>query len=206
MYTLYSYGTPNGFKPTIMLEELKERYTIKLIDITQGEQFNPDFLAISPNNKIPVLYDPENDFYLTESVAILQYLAEKHRRFLPEALKEKYTIIQWCYFQAAHIGPMFGQFGHFHRFATEQVPYAMKRYADESIRLMGVMEQQLAQTPFMGGSLYSIADMAIWPWVWCFQFIYGQTIDAALFPNLMAWYARLNERPAIKATLTAYGK
>ncbi|KTD57724.1 glutathione S-transferase family protein [Legionella shakespearei] len=206
MYTLYTYGTPNGFKPTIMLEELKEPYTIKLIDITQGEQFQPDFLSISPNNKIPVLYDASNDFYLTESVAILQYLAEKHRQFLPEALKDKYAVVQWCYFQAAHIGPMLGQFGYFHRFATEDVPFAKKRYADESLRLFGVLEKQLAKNPFTGGSVYTIADMAIWPWIWCFQTIYEQTVDAELFPNLMAWYKRVNERPAIKATLAAYGR
>ncbi|HBD7142853.1 TPA: glutathione S-transferase N-terminal domain-containing protein [Legionella pneumophila] len=205
MYTLYSFGTPNGFKPTIMLEELAQPYTIKLIDITQGEQFNPDFLKISPNNKIPVLHDQTNDFYLMESVAILQYLAEKHRRFLPETTKEKYAIIQWCYFQAAHIGPMLGQFGHFHRYAQEQVPYAMKRYADESMRLLGIMEKQLAKTSFVGGSNYTIADMAIWPWIWCFQFVYEQTIDAKLFPSLMSWYQRVSERPAVKATLAAYG-
>ncbi|HAT8249177.1 TPA: glutathione S-transferase, partial [Legionella pneumophila] len=172
----------------------------------QGEQFNPDFLKISPNNKIPVLHDQTNDFYLMESVAILQYLAEKHRQFLPETTKEKYTIIQWCYFQAAHIGPMFGQFGHFHRYAQERVPYAMTRYADESMRLLGVMEKQLVKAPFIGGSNYTIADMAIWPWIWCFQFIYGQTIDAKQFPSLMSWYQRISERQAVRATLTAYGR
>ncbi|HAU1066378.1 glutathione S-transferase family protein [Legionella pneumophila] len=206
MYTLYSFGTPNGFKPTIMLEELAQPYTIKLIDITHGEQFDPDFLKISPNNKIPVFHDQTNDFYLMESVAILQYLAEKHRQFLPETTKEKYAIIQWCYFQAAHIGPMLGQFGHFHRYAQEQVPYAMKRYADESMRLLGVMEKQLAKTSFIGGSNYTIADMAIWPWIWCFQFVYEQTIDEKLFPCLMSWYQRVSERPAVKETLASYGR
>lgn len=136
MYTLYSFGTPNGLKPTIMLEELSLPYTIKTIDISKGEQFNPDFLKISPNNKIPALYDAQNDFYLFESVAILQYLAEKHQQFLPASLKEKFNIIQWCYFQAAHVGPMFGQLGHFHR-AEDKIPYALKRYADESERLLG---------------------------------------------------------------------
>lgn len=109
MYTLYSAGTPNGIKPTIMLEELKQPYTIKKIDISKGEQFEPDFLKISPNNKIPVLHDQSNDFYLFESVAILQYLAEKYHLFLPKSLKEKYEVLQWCYFQAAHIGPNCGQ-------------------------------------------------------------------------------------------------
>lgn len=182
MYTLYSFGTPNGFKPTIMLEELTQSYTIKLIDITQGEQFNPDFLKISPNNKIPVLHDQTNDFYLMESVAILQYLAEKHRQFLPETTKEKYAIIQWCYFQAAHIGYMLGQFGHFHRYAQEQVPYAMKRYADESMRLLGVMEKQLAKTSFIGGSNYTIADMAIWPGFGVFNSYMNRQLMRNCFP------------------------
>ncbi len=206
MYTLYSFGTPNGIKPTILLEELKQPYTIKMIDISKGEQFNPDFSNISPNNKIPALYDQSNDFYLFESVAILQYLAEKHGQFLPKSLKDKYHILQWCYFQAAHIGPMFGQFGHFHRFAEEKIPYAIKRYADECTRLMGVMEHQLVEFPYMGGLDYSIADMAIWPWVYCFQFFYQESIDPKQFPSLIKWYQHISERPAVKASLAAYGR
>ena len=124
MYTLYSWGTPNGMKPTILLEELKCAYRIQLVDISKGEQFSPQFLKISPNNKIPALYDEEQNFYLFESVAILEYLAEKHGQFLPKTLQEKYTVLQWCLFQVAHIGPMFGQLGHFTRFAPEEIPYA----------------------------------------------------------------------------------
>lgn len=206
MYTLYSAGTPNGIKPTIMLEELKQDYSITIIDISKGEQFNPDFLKISPNNKIPVLHDQSNDFYLFESVAILQYLAEQHGEFLPQSLKDKYTILQWCYFQVAHIGPMFGQFGHFNRFAQEKIPYAIKRYTDECIRLMGVMEGQLAQHPYIGGSEYTIADMAIWPWLYCYQFIYQEPVSVEQFPHLMEWYQRVSERPAVRASLTAYGR
>ena len=206
MYTLYSFGTPNGIKPTIMLEELKQAYTIKMIDISKGEQFAPEFLKISPNNKIPVLHDQSNDFYLFESVAILQYLAEKHGQFLPKLLKDKYIILEWCYFQAAHIGPMFGQFGHFHRFTEEKIPYAMKRYADECTRLMGVMEKQLAQFSYIAGTAYTIADMAIWPWVYCFQFFYNEPIDPKQFPNLMNWYQNISQRPAVKASLAAYGQ
>ncbi|MGC1182818.1 glutathione S-transferase N-terminal domain-containing protein [Legionella sp.] len=204
MYTLYSQGTPNGIKPTIMLEELAQSYTLKLIDISKGEQFDPNFSKISPNNKIPVLYDKENDFYLFESVAILQYLAEKHEKFLSKKFIKKYQVVQWCYFQAAHIGPTFGQFGHFHRFAPKHVPYAMKRYADESKRLMGVMEQQVRQHQFISGPEYTIADMAIWPWVYCFQEFYQQIIDAKQFPHLLNWYTHLAKRPAIKATLKVY--
>lgn len=206
MYTLYSYGTPNGIKPTIMLEELKQPYEIRSVDITKGEQFKPDFLKISPNNKIPVLHDETNNYYLFESVAILQYLAEKHRQFLPESLQEKYNILQWCYFQAAHIGPMMGQFGHFHRFAEEKIPYAMKRYADECDRLLGVMEKQLAQNPYIGGAQYTIADMAIWPWIYCYQFIYQQPVDEKQFPSLMKWYQLIGQRSAIKSSLKAYGR
>lgn len=203
MYTLYSFGTPNGLKPTIMLEELSLPYTIKTIDISKGEQFNPDFLKISPNNKIPALYDAQNDFYLFESVAILQYLAEKHQQFLPASLKEKFNIIQWCYFQAAHVGPMFGQLGHFHR-AEDKIPYALKRYADESERLLGVMEKQLSQFSYIGGKDYTIADMAIWPWVYCFQIFYQQTIEKQRFGRLLAWYQRIGERTAVKGALDAY--
>ncbi|CEG55527.1 glutathione S-transferase N-terminal domain-containing protein [Legionella fallonii] len=206
MYTLYSFGTPNGIKPTVMLEELKQPYTVQMVDISKGEQFEPDFLKISPNNKIPALYDQSNELYLFESVAILQYLAEKHEQFLPKALKDKYKVLQWCYFQAAHIGPMFGQFGHFHRYAPEPVPYAMKRYADECMRLMGVMERQLTQYPYISGSEYTIADMAIWPWIYCYQFFYEMSIDATQFSHLMEWYQHVNERPAIKAALAVYGR
>lgn len=206
MYTLYSWGTPNGIKPTIMLEELSQPYTLKLIDISKGEQFDPKFLHISPNNKIPVLYDQDKDFYLFESVAILQYLAEKHGKFLPISLEDKYMVLQWCYFQAAHIGPMFGQFGHFNRFAPEKIPYAMKRYADECNRLLGVMDKQLSQQQYISGVAYTIADMAIWPWVYCLQFFYQYPIDAQQFPHVLKWYQHLAERPAMQAALKAYGR
>ena len=206
MYTLYSFGTPNGIKPTIMLEELKQPYAIKTIDISKGEQFEPDFIKISPNNKIPVLQDQSNNFYLFESVAILQYLAEKHKQFLPGELKDKYTTLEWCYFQASHIGPMFGQFGHFHRFTQEDIPYAKKRYADESVRLMEVMEKQLTQFPYISGQDYTIADMAIWPWIYCYQFFYQEPIDPKQFPVLLKWYQNISERPAVIAALGAYGR
>ncbi|MFT4059068.1 MAG: glutathione S-transferase N-terminal domain-containing protein [Legionella sp.] len=206
MYTLYSFGTPNGFKPTIMLEELEQPYALKLIDISADEQFAPEFLKISPNNKIPVLYDQEKDFYLFESVAILEYLAEKHGKFLPTSLVDKYTVLQWCFFQAAHIGPMFGQFGHFHRYAPEQVPYAMKRYADECNRLMRVMDKQLQHHHYMSGMDYTIADIAIWPWVYCFQEFYQQAIDTKQFPHLMKWYHHIAQRSAIKTVLAVYNR
>ena len=204
MYTLYSFGTPNGLKPTIMLEELNVPYKIKIINILQGEQFNPVFLKISPNNKIPALHDSQNDLNLFESVAILEYLAEKHKQFLPQDIKEKFKVLQWCYFQAGHIGPMFGQYGHFYRFASEEVPYAKKRYSDECERLMGVMERQFINYEFISGKTYTIADMAIWPWVYGYQTFYEGTIDENKFPNLMRWYSHLSERQQIQAALAIY--
>ncbi|MCE3044395.1 MULTISPECIES: glutathione S-transferase C-terminal domain-containing protein [Legionella] len=204
MYTLYSARTPNGIKPTIMLEELEVPYSVKMIDIMSGEQFKPEFLIISPNNKIPVIYDSEQDFFLFESVAILQYLAEKNERFLPTHLKAKFQVMQWCYFQAAHIGPMFGQYGHFHRYAPEQVLYAQERYANEVLRLMGVMEKQLASNPFISGNEYTIADMAIWPWLYCYEEFYQAHIDETQFPALIRWYRQIAERPAVMRALDSY--
>ena len=206
MYTLYSFNTPNGHKPTIMLEELKVPYDIITVDITKNEQFKPEFLAISPNNKIPVLYDEENQLHLFESVAILNYLAEKHQQFLPQDLKEKYKVLQWCYFQAAHIGPMLGQFGHFHRYAKEDVPYAKKRYADECNRLFSVLEKQLVLHEFIAGEAYTIADMAIWPWIYCFQHFYKAEIGRFQFPSLLKWYDQLAQRPAVSKALNTYSR
>lgn len=204
MYTLYSLGTPNGLKPTIMLEELQTPYEIKIINIREGEQFAPEFLKISPNNKIPVIYDPELDFYLFESVAILQFLAEKYQRFLPKNLKDKFNVLQWCYFQVGHIGPMFGQFGHFTRFASEEIPYAQKRFADEVARLMKVMNDQLKQQPYISGIDYTIADMAIWPWLYGYEKFYETPINDKEFPHLMQWYKIIGKRPQVQAALAAY--
>ena len=161
-------------------------------------------MKISPNNKIPVIYDQENDFYLFESVAILEYLADKHQQFLPKDLKHRFNVLKWCYFQVGHIGPMFGQYGHFHRYAPEQVPYAKKRYADEVLRLMAVMDKELVQHAYISGTEYTIADMAIWPWLYCYETFYQATIDAKQFPHLMQWYQMIAQRPQVKAALAAY--
>ncbi|CEK11444.1 glutathione binding-like protein [Legionella hackeliae] len=204
MYTLYSFKTPNGIKPTIMLEEIGAPYEIKLINIQEGEQFAPEFLRFSPNNKIPAIYDSEEDFYLFESVAILQYLAEKHQQFLPQELKHKFNVMKWSFFQAAHVGPMFGQYGHFHRYATEQVPYAQKRYFEEVQRLMAVMDKELVQHEYISSNDYTIADMAIWPWIYCYENFYQTPLDEHKFPHLVEWYQHLSKRPQIKAALAAY--
>lgn len=204
MITLYSYNTPNGLKPTILLEELQVPYTIQLVDIFKGEQFEPGFLKISPNNKIPAMYDSDADLNVFESVAILQYLAEKHQRFIPMDLTHKIQVLQWCYFQVGHIGPMFGQYGHFHQYADVDVPYAKKRYAEECERLLGVMERQLTNHDYMSGQNYTIADMAIWPWIYGYSHYYEATIDAGVFPNLMRWYDEVLTRQAVKKAIAAY--
>ncbi|WP_028387944.1 glutathione S-transferase N-terminal domain-containing protein [Legionella fairfieldensis] len=206
MYILYSFGTPNGIKPTIMLEELATPYEIKSINIGEGEQFTPEFLRISPNNKIPVLYDAENDFYLFESVAILEYLAEKHEQFLPQEMKPKFEVLKWCYFQVGHIGPMFGQYGHFCHFASKSIPYAKKRYTEEVLRLMAVMDKQLMQNNYFAGKDYTIADMAIWPWLYGYENFYKTAINDHKFPHLAEWYNTVSKRPAVKAALAAYDK
>jgi GSH-dependent disulfide-bond oxidoreductase len=206
MYTLYSLSTPNGIKPTIMLEELQVPYEIKLINIREGEQFTPEFQRISPNSKIPVIYDPEMDFYLFESVAILQYLAEKHKQFLPEDRVPRFNVLKWCYFQVGHVGPMFGQYGHFHLYAPEEIPYAQQRYGDEVLRLMGVMDQQLMQHAYISGTEYTIADMAIWPWLYCYENFYETPIDRKQFPALFQWYKTIGKRSEVEAALAAYQK
>ena len=202
MYTLYTHKTPNGLKPLIMLEELKQTYKIQRVDISKGEQFHPDFAKISPNNKIPVLFDESAHFHLFESVAILIYLAEKHQQFLPIEQKARFVVLQWCFFQAAHIGPMFGQYAHFHRHAPEVVPYAQKRYADEVTRLLGVLEHQLKQHDYIAGADYSIADMAIWTWVDAYQQHLGGQLEPARFTELLNWHQKIGQREAVNKTLT----
>jgi GST-like protein len=164
MIDLYTFGTPNGYKVSIMLEELGLPYTVHTINITKNEQFGEAFLKISPNNKIPAIVDRDNDTSIFESVAILMYLAEKTGKFLPKELSAKYNVIQWCLFQAASVGPMFGQFGHFKVYAKETVPYAIERYGTESKRILGVMEKQLAKNAYLAGKEYTIADNASRPW------------------------------------------
>lgn len=135
---------------------------------------------------------------------MLEYLAEKHQKFLPTELKAKFNVLRWCYFQVAHIGPMFGQYGHFHRYAKEDVPYAKKRYEDEVNRLMGVMDKQLTDNLYISGSDYTIADMAIWPWIYCYENFYQGKLDVKRFPHLTKWYHELGRREAMQATLAAY--
>ncbi len=198
MITLYTWGTPNGRKVSIMLEECGLPYAVQPVDITREQQFAPDFLAINPNNKIPAIVDREGPggqpLSLFESGAILIYLAEKCGRFLPAAGPERYAVLQWLMFQMGGIGPIFGQTHHFLRFAPAPVPYAIERFRAETARLYGVLEGQLQRQTYVAGD-YSIADMAIYPWVsrhvW-------QGIDLADYPQVARWAALVGERPAVR--------
>ncbi|MBE9140127.1 glutathione S-transferase N-terminal domain-containing protein [Nodosilinea sp. LEGE 07088] len=196
MIDLYTFTTPNGRKPAILLEELEMPYTIHSVNIGKGEQFDPDFLAISPNNKIPAIVDRDNDLAVFESGAILIYLAEKGGKLLPTETGDRIRTIEWLMFQMASVGPMFGQLGHFRNAAPEPVPYAIDRYEKEALRLLGVMESQLAKTPYLAGD-YSIADIATFPWVAAAKTSYmGLTLDE--FPQVQRWIEALKARPAVQ--------
>ncbi|WP_054286701.1 glutathione S-transferase family protein [Gulbenkiania mobilis] len=200
MITLYTWGTPNGRKVSILLEELGVPYQVKTVDITRNEQFEPAFLAVSPNNKIPAIVDDEGPggtpLALFESGAILQYLAEKHGRFLPAEGVARYRTLQWLMFQMGGFGPMLGQAHHFLRYAPEPVPYARKRYYDETLRLYGVLDRQLAEGPYVSGEAYTIADIALYPWVARHEW---HAVTLSAFPAVEAWYRRVGERPAVVA-------
>lgn len=195
---LYYWPTPNGHKVPIFLEEMKLDYELVPVNILKGEQFEPEFLAVSPNNKIPALLDPhgpgDRPMALFESGAILIYLAEKTGRFLPAHGAGRYQVLQWLMFQMGGVGPMFGQLGHFMGYAPEPVPYATQRYDKETRRLYGVMEAQLSKHEYLAGE-YSIADMAVLPWVHVYWF---HKIELAEFPAVKRWYERLLERPAVQ--------
>lgn len=196
MIDLYTYATPNGRKPAILLEELKLSYVIHEIDITKGEQFSPEFVAINPNSKIPAIRDRETDITVFESGAILIYLAEKTGKFLPTEMRDRIRVIEWLMFQMASVGPMFGQLGHFRNYAPEQISYAINRYEKEVLRLLGVMERQLAEQDYLAGN-YSIADMATFPWVAAAKTPYmDMSFDE--FPHVQAWIERLKARPAVQ--------
>ncbi len=198
MIDLYYWTTPNGHKITIFLEEAGLDYQIKPIDINAGEQFKPDFLAISPNNRIPAIVDhtpadggaPVSVF---ESGAILQYLAEKTGQFLAGDLRGRVETMQWLFWQMGGLGPMAGQNHHFRLFAPEKIEYAIKRYVEETGRLYDVMDKRLADRDFLAGD-YSIADMACFPWIVPFE-RQGQKLSD--FPNLEKWFERVRLRPAV---------
>lgn len=196
MIQLYTWGTPNGRKISIMLEEVALPYRVVPIDISKNEQFNPDFLAINPNNKIPAIVDDENGQSLFESGAILLYLAEKSGKLLPKNAIDKWPVLQWLMWQMGGQGPMLGQAHHFLQFNPGKSEYAEDRYLQEAKRLYSVLDKQLGQQPFVAVDELTIADIAIWPWVSRYQF---QKIDLHNFPNVLEWYIRLAKRPAFQA-------
>ncbi|HSO41465.1 MAG TPA: glutathione S-transferase N-terminal domain-containing protein [Rhodospirillales bacterium] len=198
MIELYYWTTPNGHKITIFLEEAGVPYVIKPVDIGAGEQFAPEFLAISPNNRIPAIVDLEpaeggGALSVFESGAILQYLAEKTGRFLPADLRGRTEVMQWLFWQMAGLGPMAGQNHHFSQYAPEKIPYAIERYVKETERLYGVLDDRLAERAFVAGD-YSIADMACYPWIVPYE---NQGQDLEDFPNLARWFTAIRERPAV---------
>ena len=203
MIDVYSWATPNGHKVHIMLEEcglqLGRDWHVHPINIGAGDQFQPDFLKISPNNKIPALVDPDGPdgqpISLFESGAILLYLAAKTGQFLPKADRAKYEVLQWLMFQMGGVGPMLGQAHHFRIYAPEKIAYAINRYTNEARRLYGVMDKQLSTHRYIAGDEYTIADIAIFPWLRSWQ---NQGIDWADYPRLKAWFDEIAARPAVQ--------
>lgn len=193
MIDLYTWTTPNGRKVSILLEELGIPYTSHAIDITKGEQHAPDFLKISPNNRIPAIVDNETGQTLMESGAIMLYLAEKHGRFLPSGA-DKWRAVEWLMWQMGGLGPMLGQVHHFVKYNSGVSEYAEERFSGEAARLYGVLNTQLGGQDFIAGE-YSIADMACWPWVSRFEW---QGIDLQNYPNVRDWYLRIADRPAVQ--------
>ncbi|MCH9670191.1 MAG: glutathione S-transferase N-terminal domain-containing protein, partial [Gammaproteobacteria bacterium] len=197
MIDLYYWPTPNGWKISIMLEELGMPYDVKSVDIGKGEQFEPDFLKISPNNRMPAIVDhdgPEGPISIFESGAILCYLAEKTGRFLPAGVNARYEVLQWVFWQVGGLGPMAGQLSHFVNYAPEPNPYSHERYAKEYDRLLGVMDRQLADREYLVGD-YSIADMASWPWLIPYK-RFEQSLEH--LPNVQRWHAQMRDRPAVR--------
>ena len=199
MIEVYSWPTPNGHKVHIMLEECGLPYKATPIDIGAGAQFESGFLAISPNNKIPALVDPDGPdgkpISLFESGAILLYLAGKTGKLLPDDVRGKYAVLEWLMFQMGGVGPMLGQAHHFRIYAPEKIPYAVDRYTNEAKRLYGVMNRRLAKSKYIAGPAYSIADIAIYPWLRSWK---NQGIDWADHPHLKGWFDEIGARPAVR--------
>jgi len=200
---LYYWGTPNGHKVTLFLEEAGLDYRLHPVNIGMGDQFAPDFLKISPNNRIPAMIDndPAGDgapLSLFESGAMLLYLAEKTGRFIPTEIDGRVEVLQWLFWQVGGLGPMAGQNHHFSAYAPEKIPYAIDRYVRETARLYGVLDKRLADRSFVAGDDYTIADMASYPWIVPYE---RQGQDLASFPNLRRWFDAIAARPA---TVRAY--
>ncbi|WP_150678731.1 glutathione binding-like protein [Pandoraea pneumonica] len=199
MIQVYSWATPNGHKVHIMLEECGLGYHAHAVDIGAGDQFKESFLAISPNNKIPAIVDEDGPdgkpISLFESGAILLYLAGKTGRFLPADVRGKYETLEWLMFQMGGVGPMLGQAHHFRIYAPEKIDYAIKRYTNEARRLYGVLDKRLADHPYVAADEYTIADIAIWPWLRSWK---NQGVEMSDFPNVQRWFEAIEARPAVQ--------
>ena len=203
MIDVYSWATPNGHKIHIMLEECGLSYRAHPIDIGKGEQFTEEFLAISPNNKIPAMTDSDGPdgkpITLFESGAMMVYLAGKTGKFLGKTDRERFDTLQWLMFQMGGVGPMLGQCHHFRIYAPEKIEYAINRYTNEAKRLYGVMDKQLAKSAFIAGKNYTIADMAIWPWLRNWK---NQGVEMGGYPHLAKWFELIGQRPAVQRGVT----
>lgn len=200
MIELHTAPTPNGWKITIMLEEAGLPYSVRWVNIGKGQQFSEDFLAISPNNKIPAIVDTApadggEPIPVFETGAILLYLAEKTGQFLPTDPRGRKAALEWLFWQVGGLGPMLGQHGHFKLYAPERIAYATDRYRRETLRLYGVLEGRLAAAEYLAGAEYSIADMAVFPWVQTYK---AQEIDLSDFPHAQTWYERLKQREGLR--------
>ena len=197
MIQLYTWDTPNGKKVSIMLEEIGLPYEVHPVNLRQGEQMKPEYLAINPNNKIPAIIDTDGPggkpFTLFESGAILMYLAEKSGKLLPQDMRKRYEVIQWLKFQMGGVGPMFGQANYFFRL-QEKVPYAIERFRKEALRLYNVLDKELGRREYLAGE-YSIADIATYPWVWRHEV---HQVKLEEFPNVKRWFDAIAARPAVK--------
>lgn len=192
---LYTYQTPNGHKASIMLEEVGLPYDVHVVDIEHGDQTKPDFLSLNPNNKIPVIVDPDKDRTVFESGAILHYLAERSGRLLPGGERERTDTLAWTLFQVAHVGPTLGQLWTYKIFVPEKIAYVIGRFEREAGRVLRVLDGQLARHAHLAGEAYGIADVMTWTWIHVAVDKLGLTLDAT--PHLAAWYAGLAERPAV---------
>ena len=199
MIDIYSWATPNGHKVHIMLEECGLPYRVHAVDIGIGDQFKPEFLKISPNNKMPAIIDQDGSggkpMSLFESGAILLYLASKTGQFLPEDIRQRWSALQWLMFQMGGVGPMLGQAHHFRNYARDKLQYAIDRYTNEANRLYGVIDRRLAQSRYIACDEYTIADIAIWPWTRMSQ---NQGVDRTQFPHFSRWFDTIAQRPAVQ--------
>jgi GST-like protein len=206
MIELYTWGTPNGRKVSIMLEEVGLPYNVHRIDISKDDQFKPEYVALNPYSKIPAIIDPDGPdgepLRLFESGAILVYLAEKTGKLLPATPRRKYITLQWVMFQMGAVGPFFGQVHHFLRAAKVEVPYAIERYIKEKDRIYGVLDRRLGEAPYLAGDEYTIADIATYPWVARYEW---HKTDLSTLPNVKRWFDTVGARPAVKRGMAVPG-